>query len=125
MSYEAWKLYVDGTEIPTPAQGSGLKRQWSGTWSDDTGRDSSATMQGTFLGTKFKANLQWHALPFNVMAILENAVTNHSFVDLTVTNYSGTPVTYNGYFGDMSASDYSWAQGMRYATDVSVNFIER
>lgn len=123
MTFSVWKLYIGGVAMPTPSK---VDRQLEKIWSEDVGRAASGRMLGTMVAEKTKFSFSWSCLTFAQAETLWAAVAGTEFVELTITDYSGTIRTYTGYFGELSAGDYSWAgPGLRVVTDVSVSFVEQ
>lgn len=123
MALSVWKLYIGGVAMPTPSK---VDRQLEKIWSEDTGRAASGKLLGTLVAEKTKLSLSWSCLTFAQAETLRAAVAGTEFVELAITGYNGTIQTYTGYFGELSAGDYSWASpGLRVVTDVSLSFVEQ
>jgi hypothetical protein len=119
-------LYINDTKMPTPAQG-GMTITSEKIWSSNTGRSSSGKMLGTIVAIKSKITIKWAALTPNEAKTIENAVSNEDnpFVTMKYTDMTGTTVTKTVYFGTPSYTWYSWANGIQWVTDVTVDGIEQ
>lgn len=116
------KLTIGGAAMPTPGS---VKRLFEKIWSGDTGRAASGNMLGTMVAEKFKAELGWSCLTIGQMETLARAIHGTEFTTLSLYGYDGTEKTYTGYFGELTASDYSWHENHLFVTDVAVSFVEQ
>ena len=126
MAESVRNLIINGVEMPTPAH-NGVKISTNKVWSSNTGRTTSGKMVGTIVCVKAKLEIKWPPLTEAQVAIIEAAVSDKSspFVPVQYTDMKGNIVTKTMYFGDVSYSQYSWSEGLRYVTDVSVSAIEQ
>lgn len=119
---EVKKLLIGGVQMPTP---SGLTRLLEKIWSSDTGRTASGKMVGTVVAEKTKLNFTWRCLTFEQVNKITSAVAGTEFVEVTVFYYDGAARSYTGYFGELSAEDYSWHENYLLASNVTVNFVQQ
>ncbi len=119
-------LYINGTRMPAPKH-QGVTISTEKVWSADTGRTASGKMVGTLIATKTKVKLEWPPLTMAEVALIEAAVSNANspFVPMRYTDMTGQTVTKTVYFGTPTYTMYSWAAGIQYVTDVSVDAIEQ
>lgn len=119
-------LIINGVTMPDPAfEGVNVKSEKI--WSADTGRTASGRMVGTIVGIKTTISIKWNALTPAQVAVIEAAVSDsaHPFVPIAYTDMTGNRVTKTVYFGTPSYNLYSYADGIQYVTDVSVDGIEQ
>ena len=122
MNYD---ITFDGVTMPPPAAESGLVETYEPIWSADTGRTASGKMVGTLVATKAKLKLSWNALSWADAAKICSAIYGSGFVQCTYPSVDGTFHAVTGYFGTPSFSQYNWHDGLRWATEISVDFIEQ
>ena len=118
-------IYFGGVEMHAPKLNGGLVETYENVWSADTGRNSAGRMMGTLVATKAKLKFSWNALSWADAAKIRNAIYGAGFTTCTYPGVDGQDHTVNGYFGTPSFSQYSWQDGLRWATSISVDFIER
>lgn len=120
------ELYINGVQMPTPAL-EGVTITSEKVWSANTGRDSTGKMVGTIVGVKAKLSIKWPPLTMAQVAVIEAAVSDKSkpFVPLKYTDMTGKTVTKTVYFGTPSYTQYSWAGGLQYVTDATVDAVEQ
>ena len=117
-------LYINGVRMPDPAlEGVTIGREKI--WSSNTGRTTSGKMVGTVVAVKTTLKIKWPPLTPAQTAVVENAVSGSAFVPVTFTDATGSTVTKTMYFGTPSYTVYSWADGVQYIKDVTVNGIEQ
>lgn len=117
-------LYINGVKMPDPAlEGITISREKI--WSSNTGRTTSGKMVGTVVAVKTTLKIKWPPLTPAQMAVVENAVSGSAFVPVTFTDATGQTVTKTMYFGTPSYTVYSWADGVQYIKDVTVDGIEQ
>lgn len=120
------ELYINGVQMPTPAlEGLTIKREKI--WSANTGRSASGKMLGTIVGIKTTVSIKWPILTMEQVAAIEAAVSDpdNPFVPLKYTDMTGQTVTKTVYFGTPSYTIYSYAPGIQYVRDVTVDGIEQ
>lgn len=119
-------LKFNGKTMPTPAH-KGVTISTNKIWSANTGRTSTGKMVGTIVATKAKLEIKWPPLTQDEVALIESVVSDASkpFVAVEYTDATGTTVSKTMYFGDVTYTQYSWSDGIRYITDVSVSAIEQ
>lgn len=122
MNYD---ITFDGVTMPTPALENGLVETYEPIWSSDTGRTASGKMVGTLVATKAKLKFSWNALSWADAAKIYNAIYGTDFVTISYPSVDGTIHEATGYFATPSFSQYSWRDGLRWATEISVDFIEQ
>lgn len=120
-----YNIKFDGVAMPPPALESGLVETYEPIWSADTGRTASGKMVGTLVATKVKLKFSWNALSWPDAAKIQKAIMGKSFVSCSYPSIDGTLHEVTGYFGTPSFGQYSWADGVRWATEISVDFIEQ
>lgn len=119
-------LYINGVEMPAPAH-NGVTISSNKVWSSNTGRTTDGTMVGTLVCVKAKLEIKWPPLTMDQVATIENVVSNagNAFVPVKYTDMKGTTVEKTMYTGDISYSQYSWANGIQYVTDAGISCIEK
>lgn len=120
------ELYINGVLMPTPAL-NGVTISSNKVWSANTGRTTTGKMVGTIVCVKHKIAIKWPPLTEAQAAVIEAAVsdTDNPFVPVQYTDMAGNTVTYTMYFGDVTYTQYSWSEGLRYIMDVAVDGIEQ
>ena len=93
--------------------------------SANTGRNGAGRMVGTLVATKAKLKFSWNALTWAEAAKIKSAIYGKGFTTCTYPGVDGTTRTIRGYFGTPTFRQYSWADCLRWATAISVNFIEQ
>lgn len=117
-------LYINGVRMPDPAlEGVTIGREKI--WSSNTGRTTSGKMVGTVVAVKTTLKIKWPPLTPAQTAVIENAVSGSPFVPVRFTDATGQTVTRTMYFGTPSYTVYSWADGVQYIKDVTVDGIEQ
>ncbi len=119
------EITFDGAVMPVPKANGGLVETYEDVWSANTGRNGAGEMVGTLVATKAKLKLSWNALTWEEAAQIKNAILGKGFTTCTYPSVDGSSRTIRGYFSTPTFSQYSWAEGLRWATAVSVNFIEQ
>ena len=117
-------LYINGVKMPDPAL-EGITISKEKIWSSNTGRTTSGKMVGTVVAVKTTLKIKWPPLTPAQTAVVENAVSGSAFVPVTFTDATGSTVTKTMYFGTPSYTVYSWADGVQYIKDVTVDGIEQ
>ncbi|MCD8086776.1 MAG: hypothetical protein LUF28_10795 [Clostridiales bacterium] len=118
-------LTIGGVAMPTPAL-EGLTITREKIWSADAGRTSSGKMVGTIVAIKTKLSITWPPLTMEEVATIEEAVSSsNSFVSMSYTDMTGSTVTKTVYFGTPSYTVYSYAEGVQWVKDVTVDGIEQ
>ena len=119
-------LTVNGITLPTPKH-QGVTISTNKIWSANTGRTTSGKMVGTIVATKAKLQITWPPLTEAQVALIEAAVSDRStpFFTVSYTDMKGNTVSRTMYAGDITYSQYSWSEGLRYVTDVAVSLIEQ
>lgn len=120
-----YSISFGGVEMPPPKNNGGLVETYEDVWSADTGRNSAGNMVGTLVATKAKLKFSWNALSWADAAKIRNAIYGKGFTTCTYPGVDGQIHTVTGYFGTPSFSQYSWQDGLRWATSITVDFIER
>lgn len=119
-------LYINNQKMPTPAA-EGVTITKEKIWSEDTGRTANGSMTGTIIAIKTKLSIRWPPLTPAQVAVIEAAVSDggNPFVPVKFTDATGTTVTKTMYFGTPTYTVYSWANGMQYIKEASVDAIEK
>ena len=118
-------LVVNGVTLPTPAH-NGVTIAREKIWSSDTGRTASGKMVGNIVAQKTTIKLTWPPLTLAQTALIEQAVSsNTEFFTVKFNDASGTRQTMTMYAGTPTYTQFSWANGIQYVTDVAVDLIER
>lgn len=120
-------LYIDNELMPEPAF-KGIVFSDEKIWHSNTGRATSALMQGSIKGLK-----QTRSLKFPPLTSAEKDKLNAKVNDIKkqwhtlkyVDAYGTTLVSFECYFGTPTYTLYSGAKDLRYFTDYSVDVIER
>ena len=99
------KIFFGGVEMPAPKVNGGLVETYEDVWSANTGRNSAGSMVEA--------------------ARIKSAIYGKGFTTCTYPGVDGQTHTVTGYFGTPSFSQYSWQDGLRWATAIAVNFIEQ
>ena len=120
------ELYINNVKMPTPAL-KGVTLTSNKIWSADTGRVASGKMVGTLVAVKSKMAIKWPPLTESQVAVIEAAVSgaDNPFVPVEHTDMAGNTVRKTMYFGDVTYTQYSWQEGVRYITDAAVDGIEQ
>lgn len=121
----AYAISFGGVEMPAPKVNGGVVETYEDVWSANTGRNGAGRMVGTLVATKAKLKFSWNALTWAEAAKIKSAIYGKGFTTCTYPGVDGTTRTIRGYFGTPTFSQYSWADGLRWATAISVNFIEQ
>ena len=121
----AYAISFGGVEMPAPKVNGGVVDTYEDVWSANTGRNGAGRMVGTLVATKAKLKFSWNALTWAEAAKIKSAIYGKGFTTCTYPGVDGTTRTIRGYFGTPTFSQYSWADGLRWATAISVNFIEQ
>ena len=119
------RICFSGVEMPTPKVNGGLVETYEDIWSANTGRNASGSMVGTRVATKVKLKFSWNALTWEDAAKIKDAIYAKGFTTCTYPSVDGQERTVTGYFGTPTFSQYSWQEGMQWATSVAVDFIEK
>lgn len=120
-----YRVKFGGVEMPSPKFNGGVVETYEEIWSANTGRNAAGSMVGTRVATKAKIKFSWNALSWADAAKIKQAVCGKGFTTCTYPGVDGQSHTITGYFSAPSFSQYSWQDGKRWATAVSVNFIEK
>ena len=118
-------ILFGGVEMPAPKVNGGLVETYEDIWSANTGRNAAGSMVGTLVATKVKLKFSWNTLSWEDAAKIKAAVYAKGFTTCTYPSVDGVSRTVTGYFGTPSFGQYSWAEGKRWATSVTVDFIEK
>ena len=121
----AYAISFGGVEMPAPKVNGGVVETYEDVWSANTGRNGAGRMVGTLVATKAKLKFSWNALTWAEAAKIKSAIYGKGFTTCTYPGVDGTTRTIRGYFGTPTFSQYSWADSLRWATAISVNFIEQ
>ena len=121
----AYAISFGGVEMPAPKVNGGVVETYEDVWSANTGRNGAGRMVGTLVATKAKLKFSWNALTWAEAAKIKSAIYGKGFTTCTYPGVDGTTRTIRGYFGTPTFSQYSWVDGLRWATAISVNFIEQ
>ena len=119
-------LYINGARMPDPAlEGVTVSREKI--WSSNTGRTSAGKMVGTVVAVKTTLKIKWPPLTPAQVATIESAVSDgdNPFVPVRYTDADGSTVTKTMYFGTPAYTIYSWASGIQYIRNVTVDDIEQ
>lgn len=119
----AYRLVVDGVELPTPAL-EGITITYEPIWSSNAGRVASGKLTGTKITSKWKLEVKWPVLSQSDAQKVFDAASGE-FKTVIFTDYSGTERTITAYCGTPSAIPYSWASGLRWVTNVALSIIEQ
>lgn len=119
-------LFINGVEMPTPAH-KGVTLSSNKIWSANTGRTTAGKMVGTIVAIKHKLEIKWPPLTMEQVALIESQVSDpaNGFIPVKYTDMTGKTVEYTMYTGDVSYTQYSWQEGIRYVTDVHLSCIEQ
>lgn len=125
----AGALYINNVEMPAPAL-EGLTVSHEKIWSANAGRTSSGKMQGTLIAVKTTLKIKWAALSPSQLATIQSAVDNTSNPFRTVkftdpANPSGSLLEKTMYFGPLSFTVHSFADGIQKIINATVDAIER
>ena len=121
----SYAVYFNGVEMPAPKLDGGVIETYEDVWSANTGRNAAGRMVGTLVATKAKIKFSWSALTWAQAAKIKNAIYGKGFITCTWPGVDGVSHTATGYFGTPTFSQYSWQDNRRWATAISVNFIEQ
>ena len=119
-------LYINGVKMPDPAL-EGVTESREKIWSENTGRTADGSMSGTIVAIKTKLSIKWPPLTPAQIATIEGAVSDsgNPFVPVKYTDATGSAVTKTMYFGTPTYTVYSWANGMQYIKDCTVDAVEK
>lgn len=119
----AYRLVVDGVELPTPAL-EGITITHEPIWSSNTGRTASGKLVGTKVVDKWKLEVKWPVLSQSEAQKVFNAASG-DFKTVIFTDPFGTERTITAYCGTPTATPYSWVSGMRWLSNVELSIIEQ
>lgn len=115
-------LWINNVLMPTPKS---CKITRNKIWSQNAGRVASGKMVGDIIAIKYKLEIQWALVKSADVIKIDTAVSksffNVKFLDPATNSYK----TIVCYAGDPSYPPYSWAEGHKKYTGVSVNLIEQ
>lgn len=117
-------LYINNVLMPAPAL-QGVTIGGEPIWSPDTGRTASGKMVGSITARKTTLKIKWPPLTMSQAATIKGAIEAADFFPVQFTGADGTTRTLTMYAGPLSFIQYSWADGVQYVIDVSVDLIER
>ncbi|MCD8376737.1 MAG: hypothetical protein LUD69_07315 [Oscillospiraceae bacterium] len=119
-------LTINSVAMPEPKQG-GVVTTREKVWSADTGRLTDGDMYGTLVAIKTKVAISWPPLTWAQVKLIEAAVSDIDtpWSTMTYTDMTGEEKTLTVYFGTPTYTSYSWADGIQYVTDCSVDGIEK
>lgn len=113
-------LMINGIEVVTP-------RQFKVSVSDidaETGRNARGETIRDRIAIKRKLDCEWGMLTQLEMQQLLSAVVNE-FFSITYPDPQLGKITKTFYVGDRSAPAYSWSEGLKPWSGLSMQFIER
>lgn len=119
----AYRLVVDGVELPSPAL-EGVIITYETIWSSNAGRVASGKMTGTPVTTKWKLEVKWPVLSQSDAQKVFDAAKG-GFKTVVFTDPFGNERTMTAYCGTPAATPYSWADGLRWVTGVELSIIEQ
>jgi hypothetical protein len=94
-------------------------------WSKNTGRGCDGTMLGDIIGIKTTASIQWPPLSDADVAKIDNAISR-AFATVTYKDpSSGSMRSGTFYFGTPTYPVYSYHNGVRTYSGVTVDMIEQ
>ena len=120
----ASSLYINNVQMPDPAL-EGITISKEKIWSSNAGRTTSGKMVGTVVAVKTTLKIKWPPLSPDQVAVIENAVSGGAFVPVRFTDATGATVSKTMYFGTPSYTVYSWADGVQYIRNATVDGIEQ
>lgn len=126
MVFTVTELFVGGVQLPTPAL-EGVEIAQNKIWSSDAGRTSKGELTGRIVTIKTTVKIKWPPLTPTQYQTIVNAVSNKDtpFTTLKYTDLTGTVTTKTVYFGDVTGTQYSWSDGLRWVTGAAVDAIEK
>lgn len=118
-------LKINGVTVPTPAL-DGVTISHEKIWSSGTGRTSTGSMAGTIIAIKRTLKITWPPLTPDQVKLINRAVnTKTEFFSVEYTTEDGEAGSGTFYAGTPTYTQYSWVNGRRYVTGVSVDLVER
>lgn len=118
------KMTINGTVIPTPSE---LKIGYYDIVENEY-RDSNALMHFTFVRRNTrKLFLTYNTLTRSQLNTLLNAINSNTWLTVAYPHdpLTNAPHSFTCYVGDREINYYSFAPGLQYYTDITLNLIER
>jgi len=95
-------------------------------WSKNTTRTADGTAVGDIIAIKYKAEIEWALTSPEDTILIDRAVSGPAFFSAEIIDpASNETIAKTFYAGDPSYPPYSYAEGFRKYTGVSVNLIEQ
>lgn len=114
-------LKVNNVELPTPQSAD---YSYNKIWSENTGRLDNGEFVGDLVCIKRKYVVKFPPLTPAQLTLVRNACAV-AFAEVVITDVDGGDATLTAYFGDVTATAYSWRNGLDYAMDCQVSIIEK
>lgn len=120
------ELIFDGEVMPMPKL-EGITVSQEKIWSKNTGRTANLQMVGDIKGIKKTIRFEWAILSPSQAALIDSKISNPAkpFVPIVFTDQFGIRRSTTVYFGTPTYKIYSYIDGKRYITNVTVDAIEK
>lgn len=120
----AQPIVIGGVAMPALKKG-GLTVTKEKVWSSNTGRAADGGMLGDLVGIKYKLQLEWPPLSKEQVAVIDNAVSPAFFNVAFLDPGSNSRITRTFYAGTPTYPVYSYVNGAKTYSGVTVDLIEK
>lgn len=117
-------LVIGGVTMP-PLKANGLTITKEKIWSANTGRAANGETIGDLVAIKYKFECEWPALDREDVAVIDAAISEAFFTVTFLDPGSNTRITKTFYAGTPTYPVYSYVNGLRTYSGVTVNLIEK
>lgn len=115
-------IVIDGITLPPLKQ---LQITREKVWSSNTGRAANGEMIGDIVGYKYTLKCTWPILSDEQAKVIDNAVETAFFNATFHEPKTNTWITRTFYAGTPTYDVYSYAQGIKTYSGISVDLIEK
>lgn len=120
----AQPIVIGGVAMPALKK-NGLTVAKEKVWSSNTGRAADGGMLGDLIGIKYKLKLEWPPLSKEHVAVIDNAVSPAFFNATFLDPGSNSRITRTFYAGTSTYPVYSYVDGVKTYSGVTVDLIEK
>lgn len=117
-------LVIGGVTMP-PLKANGLKITKEKIWAANTGRAANGETIGDLVAIKYKLECEWPAIDREDVAVIDAAISEAFFTVTFLDPGSNTRITKTFYAGTPTYPVYSYVNGLRTYSGVTVNLIEK